>query len=68
MATQVMAKKRTKKKTAERRMSEQLNLRCLPGDRVNFERAAEAEGFTNRTAWMLYHLRRIAKETLKGED
>lgn len=60
-----MAKK--KASTPARKMSEQLNLRCLPKDRKAFEEAAELEGFTNRTAWMLWHLRRIAKETKKRE-
>lgn len=62
-----MAKKKARE-TPPRKMSEQLNLRCLPKDRQAFEEAAELEGFTNRTAWMLWHLRRISKDTLKRES
>lgn len=34
------------------------------GEREAFRSAAEAEGFTTMAAWMMYHLRNKAKETL----
>ena len=64
-----MAKK--KKKATNRRPNRapliQTNFRCREADRDLFERASEVEGFSTRTAWMLYHLRRIGKETVKRE-
>ncbi len=43
-----------------------LQFKCNAADPDNFTRAAKAEGFETRTAWMLYHLRRHAKDTLKS--
>jgi hypothetical protein len=35
-----------------------------------FREAAELDGFNSVTAWLLYHLHRIARETIKrsGDD
>ncbi|MHC4878701.1 MAG: type II toxin -antitoxin system TacA 1-like antitoxin [Planctomycetota bacterium] len=54
-----MAKKRT---TTERLT---LNIRYTQKDRDLFREAAELDGFNSVTAWLLYHLRRIARETIK---
>jgi hypothetical protein len=44
-----------------------LQIKCNAADKANFTRAALAENFDTRTAWMLFHLRGIAKQTLKGD-
>ena len=33
-------------------------------EKERFRSAAESEGFNNLTAWILFHLRKQAKETL----
>lgn len=43
-----------------------LSIRCPDSDRERFLAAALAEGFSDRTAWILYHLRRQAKKSLDG--
>lgn len=35
------------------------------GERERFGAAAEHEGFNTLTAWIMFHLRRQARETLK---
>ena len=35
--------------------------RCREADLEEFKRCADAEGFRTVTAWLLWHLRRIAK-------
>lgn len=53
--------------TENRKSTAHFMLRCTTDDRDEFDAAAEREGFQNRTAWILYHLRRIARET-QNED
>jgi hypothetical protein len=58
-----MAKKQTGTKT-----DFMLRVRCRKIDMEVFRAAAEAEGFGgNVSAWVLWHLRRIAAQTLKGK-
>lgn len=45
-----------------------LSIRCDPEDLVMFKDAGIEEGFNGRTAWMLYHLRKQAKKTLREKD
>ena len=35
-------------------------------EREEFHRAAELEGFSTTAAWMMFHLRRHARETLEA--
>lgn len=42
-----------------------LNIRYTKKDRELFREAAELDGFNSVTAWLLYHLRRIAREAVK---
>lgn len=60
----LMAKKRPQQKGSERIT---LNIRYAQKDRDLFREAAELEGFNTVTAWLLFHLRRIARETVRRE-
>jgi hypothetical protein len=44
-----------------------LQIKCNAADKVNFTRAAGVQNFDTLTAWMLFHLRGIAKDALKGD-
>ena len=46
---------------------DRMELACYAADKKSFREAARREGFTTLTGWALYHLRRIAKETLRAE-
>lgn len=59
-----MAKKRASAKSSERLT---LNIRYTQKDRDLFREAAELDGFNSVTAWLLFHLRRIARETIRRE-
>lgn len=59
-----MAKKRAKRTTTQRLT---LNIRYTQKDRDLFREAAELDGFNTVTAWLLFHLRRIARETIRRE-
>lgn len=59
---------RKKAAKAKRRLDKQVNFRCTDDDHDKFRRCSELEGFNSATAWMLYHLRRAAKDTLKREE
>lgn len=62
-----MAKKRTTGKPSKRKTDAAILVYCQAAERKQFDRVAKLEGFQNRSAWILYHLRRIAKDTLKKE-
>jgi hypothetical protein len=58
----IVMKKRASKTEANRPVT---TLRFASDDeREQFRRAAVTEGFSTTTAWMMYHLRRQAKQTL----
>jgi uncharacterized protein (DUF1778 family) len=59
-----MAKKLQKK--APTRFT--LHVRCKEEDQETFRLAAEKEGFNSVTAWVLWNLRRVAKQTLADAD
>jgi hypothetical protein len=40
--------------------------RCRKADMEEFARCAEAEGFSSVAAWLLWHLRRIARESKRS--
>ena len=63
-----MAKKRTTGKPAKRKTDAAILVYCQAAERKRFDRVAELEGFQNRSAWILYHLRQIAKDALKRES
>ena len=51
------------KKPARQRHDQTFKFRCRSADLAAFKKAAEIEGFGgNVSAWLLYHLRRCAKE------
>ena len=57
-----------RKKPKRMKATTQLNLRCKEDDKKAFQLAAEKEGFGgNVSAWILYHLRRQSRDTLKNE-
>jgi hypothetical protein len=60
-------KRRMKKKMAGRKRRLQLQCNCTEADLENFTRAAKRDGHTDRTAWVMFNLRRIARESLKGD-
>ena len=45
-----------------------LHVRCKEEDRETFRLAAEKEGFNSVTAWVLWNLRRSAKQTLADDQ
>ena len=57
------------KKKAKERSDRTFKFRCRDTDLEAFKRAAEVEGFGgNVSAWLLYHLRRRAREAAAPKD
>jgi hypothetical protein len=50
-----------------RKRPPQLQCNCTETDLDNFSRAAKRDGHTDRTAWVMFNLRRLARESLKGD-
>lgn len=61
-----MKKKAAKSKKQKRGPA--LHLWCKDEDLADFRRAAESEGFNSVSAWVLWNLRRSAKQTLADEQ
>jgi uncharacterized protein (DUF1778 family) len=55
------------KKTAKTKQRPTLHVRCDEEDQEIFRRAAKAEGFNSVSSWVLWNLRRTAKQTLNDE-
>lgn len=55
------------KKSAKDRHDQTFKFRCRQADLESFKKAAEAEGFNSASGWVLYHLRKQAKETIRRE-
>lgn len=55
-----MSRKKPKASRAESRME----VRCTNSDKANFQRAADKEGYSTLTDWVVVNLRRRAAEVL----
>lgn len=53
------------KKQPAQKSTPAINVKCTEEDKRDFSAAAKKEGFNTRSGWMLFHLRAIARATLK---
>lgn len=52
-----------KKPPEKKQKTTQFQFRCTPDELSEFRAAAEREGFDGISAWLLWHLRRIIRES-----